>query len=179
ISTPLPIELLSFGVSPQGHEAMEVRWSTASEQDNALFTIERAADTATWEAIAQLPGAGNSNAVIAYAWTDGTPLDGTSYYRLKQTDTDGTSTWSDIVPVVRTAGDALRVFPNPAEDHASVRTSLPDGPLYLLDGLGRPVGPAIHLRSGAADLDLSALPPGMYFLRSSDPRSAPWPLMVH
>ncbi|MBS1580980.1 MAG: hypothetical protein JST66_02155, partial [Bacteroidetes bacterium] len=38
ISTPLPIELLSFGVSPQGHEAMEVRWSTASEQDNALFT---------------------------------------------------------------------------------------------------------------------------------------------
>lgn len=170
-NTPLPIELLSFAVSPAGPDATQVQWSTASEQDNAFFTIERSIDTAIWDAIASLPGAGNSSSVINYAWTDAAPLSGTSYYRLKQTDSDGSATVSDIVPITR-GNSALLVFPNPAQGHVIVRADMPDGPLSLIDGLGRAVGRGAWIRNGTAEMDLAGLPPGLYHLRSgSDPRA--------
>ncbi|MBI5217670.1 MAG: hypothetical protein HY958_01900, partial [Bacteroidia bacterium] len=81
---PLPIELLSFTAtctqnqapSPKPQEpktknpAILLEWSTATETNNAYFTIERSSDAQNWELIATVNGAGNSNTVLNYSYTD-------------------------------------------------------------------------------------------------------------
>jgi hypothetical protein len=120
INTLLPITLVSFEAFVQQQEGsgepyVALRWTTAREIDNDFFTIERSADGENFTEIQRIPGAGNSDAVISYGTTDNAPLHGISYYRLKQTDFDGTFTYSKIVSVQvnLTLASRLSVYPNP------------------------------------------------------------------
>jgi hypothetical protein len=110
---PLPIELLSFqAVSIEPF--ITLSWQTASETNNDFFSIERSADAVNFEEIAQKPGAGNSKAVLNYSFTDTNPLDGVNYYRLKQTDLDGTFSYSAIKSALASKNDSyLRISPMP------------------------------------------------------------------
>lgn len=158
----LPIELLRFGAVPEG-AWVKLSWATASERDNAYFAVDRSTDARHWEAIAEVPGAGNSMAVREYTAIDEAPLAGTSYYRLQQTDLDGSATVFDIVPVHRGADEAMRLFPNPAQDEVFFQlTGLEEGRITLTDGLGRTVHAPATWREGRGRIDVSALPPGPY-----------------
>lgn len=120
IITPLPITLVSFEAFAQQEENSQepyvaLRWTTAREIDNDFFTIERSTDGENFTEIQRIPGAGNSDAVISYGTSDNAPLHGISYYRLKQTDFDGTFSYSKIVSVQvnLTLASRLSVYPNP------------------------------------------------------------------
>ena len=93
-----PIELLSFTAKNE-NDNVTINWSTASETDNDYFEIERSTDAENFEAIANIPGAGYSNEVLNYSIQDNAALEGTVYYRLKQTDFNGAFTYSYILPV--------------------------------------------------------------------------------
>ncbi|MBK9288296.1 MAG: hypothetical protein IPN38_11585 [Flavobacteriales bacterium] len=80
-----------------------LRWNTASELNNDHFTIERSVDGQRWAALGTVLGAGTTQQSSYYAYTDREVLDPLVYYRLQQTDRDGTSTTSDMV-AVRTCG---------------------------------------------------------------------------
>ena len=70
-------------------------------------------------------GAGYSTEEQYYSYTDFTPLSGTNYYRLKQTDFDGKSSYSDIVAVTITdSAPSISVYPNPARDFIKVRCDI-------------------------------------------------------
>jgi hypothetical protein len=96
---PLPIDLLSFTANYNNKNAVDVKWSTATETNNDFFTVDRSRDASNFEAINTTDGAGNSTHTINYSIVDDAPFDGVSYYRLKQTDFDGTSEYSSIVAV--------------------------------------------------------------------------------
>lgn len=97
-SNPLPIELIRFaGNCADGQ--VEVTWTTASETNNDFFTVQRSIDGVNFEDVTIVDGAGNSSSIINYSAVDYNPYGGTSYYRLKQTDFDGTSQYSDVVAV--------------------------------------------------------------------------------
>lgn len=89
-NNPLPIELLDFSGECQG-DVVVLKWTTATEEDNDFFTVERSRDAAQWEAIGTVQGAGTSLGAIDYLFVDEAPL-GMAYYRLRQTDFDGTMT---------------------------------------------------------------------------------------
>ncbi|HBX50572.1 MAG TPA: hypothetical protein DEH02_05815 [Bacteroidales bacterium] len=114
-TNPLPVELLKFSAKPNG-EDVDLSWSTASETNNDYFTIERTSDFENIQEIAEVDGAGNSNVFLEYRYIDEEPLTGISYYRLKQTDFDGKSTYSDWVSVILEIEDKFEfiVYPNPA-----------------------------------------------------------------
>jgi len=97
---PLPVELLSFNAEAMG-DRVRLRWTTASETQNELFVVERSANAAGFEGIANVPGAGTSSQRRDYVFDDAEPLVGTSYYRLRQVDTDGSGSVSDVVAVER------------------------------------------------------------------------------
>jgi hypothetical protein len=73
-----------------------VNWTTAVEQDNNYFTVERSQDAANWEPIGTVDGAGNSIESITYSFVDVAPL-GMAYYRLIQTDFDGSWSSSNMI----------------------------------------------------------------------------------
>jgi hypothetical protein len=95
---PLPVELLTFIAVCDG-EKVNANWSTTSETNNDYFTLERSSNAAEWDPLLNVSGAGNSNTLLNYSAEDNDPLDGISYYRLKQTDFDGAFTYSDAVTV--------------------------------------------------------------------------------
>lgn len=95
---PLPIELIYFDAKSNGKQ-VNLSWVTASEINNDYFTVERSSDAINFEELLRKPGSGNTTNRIHYSSTDFSPLSGFSYYKLKQTDYDGQSTYSEIVAV--------------------------------------------------------------------------------
>jgi hypothetical protein len=70
-----------------------------------------------FEEITRVKGAGNSNKVLKYNATDDVPFNGTSYYRLRQTDFNGLFKYSTIATVSFEGDFDYSIFPNPS--HAS------------------------------------------------------------
>lgn len=97
-SSPLPVELLYFNAFVEANKVI-LNWETASEKNNNYFAVQRSIDLQNWEAVKQLPGAGNSQLRLYYSTMDDNPVIGTSYYRLIQFDFDGKSSCSDIQSV--------------------------------------------------------------------------------
>jgi hypothetical protein len=86
----LPIELLHFDAQRTEQTKTQINWSTASEENNDYFTIERSTDGLEFETVGKVEGAENSTTRINYQFTDdNAPADKTVYYRLRQTDKDG------------------------------------------------------------------------------------------
>lgn len=110
-ASPLPIELVNFTAVPNGKQ-VDLHWQTATEINNDYFTIERSQDGVETTIVATVPGAGNSNALLRYAAIDPSPLPGTSFYRLKQTDYNGTFSYSPWVAVSFAADAAVNVWIN-------------------------------------------------------------------
>jgi len=111
---PLPITLLSFqAVREENH--VKLTWEVADELNNDFFTVERSANGKDFETLFTEPGAGVRGGYKKYEIEDPTPLEGLSYYRLSQTDFDGTRTYFDVVRV--NFSDLIEpepiVFPNP------------------------------------------------------------------
>lgn len=162
----LPVELLRFGAAAEGMNVL-VEWTTASELNNAGFHVERSADGLRFEVIAEVDGAGTVHTVTEYQAIDKVPLTGLSYYRLRQTDLDGTVTWSDVVPVQMSAMHAT-AFPNPVRSVLTIKGGNSDGTgqVEVFDGLGRSVLQR-PLPAGDMEVDMAGLPAGLYRVRVS------------
>ena len=116
-NSPLPIELISFNANLRS-DKVELEWSTASELNNDFFTIERASDIEKFDEVAVVKGQGTINSKTSYSSVDDSPLPGTSYYRLKQTDFDGKHSYSEVRKIE--SSDYLtsfKIYPNPVVDH--------------------------------------------------------------
>lgn len=114
-AAPLPIELVAFTAQLVNNEVV-LNWTTATEEGNDFFTVERSADGTQFEEIMEVEGAGFSSTENNYEAVDDNPLEGTSYYRLKQTDFNGRFEYAQTVMITNwptTAEASFTVFPNP------------------------------------------------------------------
>lgn len=114
-SVLLPIELLMFIAQPAGKQVL-LNWSTATETNNDYFTIERSAPDGIFKPIGTVKGAGNSSKTLTYTFYDELPLNGISYYRLKQTDYDGQYSYSVIAAVNCDDSPYSIIYPNPSKN---------------------------------------------------------------
>ena len=87
--TILPVELFLFEGRKTDHGNV-LRWSTASEHNSDYFTLERSTDGLQWEEISTIASVGNSETQQDYQFVDISFREVVNYYRLKQTDLDGT-----------------------------------------------------------------------------------------
>jgi hypothetical protein len=87
-SSTLPVSLLGFDVNLQANGKVKLTWSTAMESNNKYFTVERSENGSDYVLVGTVNGAGNSSIKKDYLFIDESPLPGTSYYRLSQTDID-------------------------------------------------------------------------------------------
>jgi hypothetical protein len=164
VASPLPIDLLSFHAWPVD-DVVRVEWSTATETNNAGFAVERSTDLASWEEVAYVAGAGNSQTVISYIATDMRPISGSAYYRLKQIDLDGTTDISPVRHVLRSEREELQLWPNPAGSFVHVNMDAP-GRIQVLDVQGRPVQVFQESYATGTLLHIAVLPRGLYTVRS-------------
>jgi hypothetical protein len=171
----LPIELLHFDAQRINEKEVQVNWSTASEENNDYFTIERSVDGITFEPIGKVAGVGNSTDRINYQFTDeNTPTDKTLYYRLRQTDKDGVFNTFTIAAV---SGNVSKnefdgkIVQNPIADNEIVYDlNLPESAtmnVRVIDNLGNVLNTETFYYSRGANrysLDAGNLKPGVYIL---------------
>ncbi len=111
----LPITLLDFESVLNG-SVVSLKWTTASELNNDYFTIEESFDGINFKEVATVPGAGTTQSVSYYSFQDEIVFSTNAYmyYRLSQTDFDGTHVKLkvNIVPL-DFRNIEIRIFPNP------------------------------------------------------------------
>ena len=94
----LPVVLLGFSAKVEG-STVALRWSTASESNSDHYLVERSEDGTVFFDIGRVGAAGTTNTTMDYKFLDPQPIHGTSYYRIRQVDTDERFTFSPTVPV--------------------------------------------------------------------------------
>lgn len=114
----LPIELLAFRAEFQ-QDRVKLSWVTANELNNDFFTIQHSVDGENFQDIAFIDGVGNSTIIQSYSAFHENPQRGFNYYRLKQTDFDGTSSLSQI-ETIEIFNGKLNAYPNPVLDEINI-----------------------------------------------------------
>ncbi len=130
-NNPLPIELLSFNAI-ENKNKVDLFWSTASEINNDYFEVEKSVDGINFIVIDRIKGAGNSNTTLHYKTIDNNPYIGINYYRIKQVDFDGTSSYSEIIALnFKSKEHIISIYPNPAKEFLTI-TNLMENNHYII-----------------------------------------------
>jgi N-acetylneuraminic acid mutarotase len=161
--TVLAVNWLDFTGVPSGNHTL-LQWQTSEEQNNWYFTVERSADSQSWQNIAAVPGAGSSTATNTYAFTDDNPVAGVNYYRLQLNDATGEAQYSKIIAVnfLTARNQALSWY---AAGNGAVQATLSNGSnevFRLFDMRGRLLKQG-SLQNG--QVMFSGLVPGLYVLQ--------------
>ena len=178
---PLPIELIDFNAKCKT-EKVDITWQTSSELNNDYFTIEKSTNGIDFNILATLSGAGNSNQLINYKWTDNNPFNGGNYYRLKQTDYDGKFEYSNIIQVDCNNNNenqsSISVFPNPALNEININAQVKGKvQIEIYNSLGVLVsknemdGESSN-QSQFFKINVEALNKGIYYIKISDQNSS-------
>jgi len=115
----LPIELLDFwGQATENYN--EIHWETNSELNNDYFIVSYSSNGVEFEELIRVDGAGTTTTPQSYYFRHGTPIFGTSYYKLTQVDYNGEYEEFPIIAINNNDIDSPYVFsdiyPNPSSD---------------------------------------------------------------
>ena len=164
--SPLPVEWKSVEGTclPNGNE---IKWSTASEQNNDYFTVERTLDGVKWTSVCQVPGAGTSNNTNEYVCVDQASRSDLYYYRVRQTDYDGQSKVSDIISLNCQKHTELVVYPNPNQGQFILEGGRLGMGVVLYDHTGRAILKK-EINSHTTEFDVSTYSKGVYLLKVNE-----------
>lgn len=162
-NSSLPVELISFEGRFKNNKSV-LTWKTASEKDNQGFTVERSANGQNFETIGEVKGVGNTNTVQNYTFTDANPLSGINYYRLRQMDYDGTTTYSKAITIVASQNDII-VKNTVANETLEITVNSENAAVVSIFNTA---GQAMMTEKvqGTQNINISHLTSGMYFVRS-------------
>ncbi|MFK7972496.1 MAG: T9SS type A sorting domain-containing protein, partial [Bacteroidia bacterium] len=94
----LPVEDLEVFGQYEG-SAVKLDWNTVHEHNTQYFEVQRSQDRVLFNTVGRVGASGTYEGKLAYAFTDVDPLPGTSFYRLKLVDVDGTFIHSSVIEV--------------------------------------------------------------------------------
>ncbi len=167
-TSPLPIELVSFEAEESG-DRVELTWKTLSEKDNDRFELHRSKRGENWEHFETVEGAGDASSERNYRTYDRNPFTGISYYKLEQIDYDGERSSFGPIKVRFERQEPLSIHPNPTKERLYLRYSEPIERIRVYDPQGRNIAVPITLNGTDAELSVSDLSPGVYFLKVHTP----------
>ncbi|GAB2831321.1 T9SS type A sorting domain-containing protein [Ferruginibacter profundus] len=168
---PLPLQLLSFSAA-LSHNDVLVNWKTTNEVNTKNFEVERSTDGRNFITVGTV-AAINTSGDHSYAYTDaGAALLNSHniYYRLRQTDNDGSYNYSQTEVLHLSEGNSISVYPNPVTNITILsfsNTALLNTQAVLIDMQGRRVKQII-ISNYQRQLDMSNLSKGGYLLKFAD-----------
>jgi hypothetical protein len=174
--TLLPVTLTRFsGINRNSDNVLN--WETSSEQNTKSFSIEKSFDGIVFTAIGEKAAAGFSSTVKNYTYTDANAKPGTSWYRLRITDRDGSFSYSAAVVIKKEdAAAQVSLFPCPAVDFTIVSITAAEQQnvaLRMLDKDGRVVYTRNEtIKKGTTNIRLGQLDKyasGNYYLQVVQP----------
>ena len=170
-SVVLPVNMVSFS-AVDAQQKIKLNWQTATETNNEFFTIERSTNQNQWVELKKVKGAGTSTDLHNYETYDESPVSGTSYYRIKQTDFNGNTSYSEIRSVrYESKNKGLSVFPVPNTGNTITINGISNFRNHELQVVNS-AGARVYANSLTnATVELPSLVKGVYFLRITDKMS--------
>lgn len=167
----VPIELISFnGETLQSGNLL--KWSTASEINNDYFTIKSSTNGVDYKVISTVRGSGTNSSTTNYEYLHREVLGGTIYYKLIQTDYDGTTVEVANIELTRaesTVFNIISLLPVPAINNLEItlQNTNEETIFEIYDVIGRPVLKEVNIAEQGINLyklDVKNLSSGIYFL---------------
>lgn len=113
IGSVLPVKFGSIKAYEK-QNGIQLDWKVYSENKVKSYEVERSADARSYTTVGSLPALYNNTSDGDYGFFDANPLSGTSYYRIKNIDLDGKSSYSIVMKVNRNKTiKGLSLYPNP------------------------------------------------------------------
>lgn len=167
----LPVKLLNFDAICET-DKISIKWTTSVEINNDFFTLEKSFDGIDFLKIATINGAGNSNQLNHYSFSEA-KTEKTVYYRLSQTDFDGKSeTFPMIAQNCYSNENIFVVYPNPCSDYLFIKTNHEDS--YSIE-ITNTLGERIYKEEAISDFNkiiyIQDYAPGLYVLKISNDRN--------
>jgi len=164
----IPVELIKFDAKLINDE-VQLGWEVATEINHDYYTIEKSENGTDYFDLANVDQRVEGTQSIQYQYIDRNLSAGTNYYRLSQTDLDGTSKVlaTDVVNTFQKS-NRINLYPNPT-----------GASRVTLDGLDTEVEYTISVSNiygaqlsrlistddtGSYDLDIESLSAGVYFI---------------
>jgi hypothetical protein len=116
----LPVQFGPFQATMR-NGAVALGWQTTAEINADRFEIERRTDGREFRTIGEVKAANRAVGMNTYSFTDAQPLGGTTYYRLRQVDANGSASYSPVRKVEPNATGGVSVYPNPARGQLQLR----------------------------------------------------------
>lgn len=155
ISTALPVKFADFTVTKKNKDVL-IAWSTSEEVNANMFEVERSPDGANWTTIAYVAAVGNSTGLNHYSFTDKNISAKIIYYRIKEVDFDGSTSFTSVKSV-KTDGSSLAsdikiasvpnkvilLFPKQVKGNIMVRFISAGGQIMEQQVINNPVGQVV------------------------------------
>ncbi len=165
----LPIKISDFSLESE-KDGVTIRWTTASESNNDYFTVERMIPERSFEAIGTVSGAGNSSVLRNYDFIDQDPFSGINYYRLKQTDFDGGSTYTDVKMIEYHSGQSFGISYDRHSNAMNLQSTAENITLAVVN-LSGSIVESVEITDVDKTIQLPDLPTGLYIATISDGRN--------
>ncbi|SEJ01777.1 Por secretion system C-terminal sorting domain-containing protein [Dyadobacter sp. SG02] len=160
---PLPVKLLFIKLTLADSQFL-IQWKTTQESNFSHFEVERSGDGRTFQTLGTVPGKGPGS---DYVFTDGEPLQDTSYYRLKMIDHatvggDGTFQYSSVVSGSMDERGKSFIFPNPGGGQVAIRHLAKGDNVRIYNASGLLVDSQNIASNGDWKVNMDGKPKGIY-----------------
>lgn len=169
-NAPLPVSFSSF-TAARSKDVVDLKWQTVTEINNKGFFIEKNTNGA-WEQVSFIASKalnGNSTEKLNYNYSDVNSNSSMTQYRLKQTDIDGNSKYSDVRAIQGLGkGNKIVLFPNPTNDGKVniVFDAAGERDVTIMDMTGRIIRQYRSFTSNS--MQVANLVAGMYTVRTTN-----------
>jgi hypothetical protein len=166
VPIPLPVDILDFKIRLDQENVIYLEWETSSERNNDYFTVEKSNDGESWDFVAKVQGAGNSSSSLIYKTNDEQPYLGINYYRLFQTDFDGTTSYLGTRSAKVESKEKFTIAPNPANTLFSVFGDIKKCEVKILNSHGQSIDIIKNeISEGKLEILTDNIPSGVYFIQ--------------
>ena len=170
MANPVPVKWLSLVGEKEKNSSVKLSWSV-NEIDNHFYTIERSLDGEKFSKIGNVNSILTAQNIHNYSFIDAAPFATKNYYRIKQTDKNGSFSYSKTVSVtIDKAVSSWVVFPNPTIDKVNLfcNANYSNIKIELYDAVGKLVFIQANDNANKGDvisLSVGKLSKGVYSIK--------------
>ena len=168
--TVLPVIWESFTAELNSNNQVLLKWAVSQQSNNKGYAVEHSIDGVQWETLKFIATDPKQDGAASYSFLHAKPVNGRHYYRIRQEDLDGNSSYTQIKIVDLKNNIHVELSPNPATDHIQIQIEnilvAGETRASIYDFAGKLVMERV-LNMGVNQLSVASFTAGSYIVRVS------------
>jgi hypothetical protein len=164
----LPVSWKNFDVNLQKNNNVGLSWEVG-EDHNKGFYVQHSLDGTNWEDLVFISSKNNTESISSYSYSHTNNFNGKQYYRIKQENQDGKTSYSDVRTITLKNSSPVSIWPNPTTDVIRIATQSGDNSSFVkaqvYDLSGRMITQKQLQPASLNTINISSLPAGTYLVR--------------